>query len=86
MPTVMTTPDRKATPMPATQMPKMTMHKFMVALAGVVAQIVAAGLVPAAYEPWVAVVLALLTALGVREVPNKVKPVVAPAPRHSGTP
>jgi hypothetical protein len=61
---------------------KMTFHKTLVALAGVVAQIIALGLVPTKYEPWVAVVVALLTAFGVYQVPNKV---VVEEPRPNGS-
>ena len=57
----------------------MTIHKFLVALAGVVAQVIALGLVPARYEPWAAVAVALFTALGVYQVKNKPKPGPAPA-------
>jgi EamA domain-containing membrane protein RarD len=60
---------------------RMTAHKAGVAVAGVIAQIIALGLVPDKYEPWVAVVVALLTAFGVYQVPNKVlDPAPAPNP------
>jgi len=45
-------------------------RKGLVAVAGLAGQLVAAGMIPAPYDKWVAVVLAALTALGVYAVPN----------------
>ena len=45
-------------------------RKLVVAGIGALAQAVAAGLLPAKYEAWGAVILALATALGVYAVPN----------------
>lgn len=45
--------------------------KLIAALVGVVSQLVALGVVDESVNEWVAVVIALLTALGVYVVPNK---------------
>lgn len=47
-----------------------TIRKFLVAAIGAALEAVNAGLVPAAYAHWVAVVVAVATALGVYAVPN----------------
>lgn len=49
--------------------------KFGVALVGLAAQGVDAGLVPAHYQPYGAVVVALATALGVYQVRNATAPI-----------
>jgi len=45
-------------------------RKALVAVAGVVAQAVALGVLPPAWQPWGAVLVALATALGVYATPN----------------
>jgi hypothetical protein len=45
-------------------------RKGLIAGAGLLGQLVAAGLIPAPYDKWAAVVLAALTAAGVYAVPN----------------
>jgi hypothetical protein len=45
-------------------------RKGLIAAAGLLGQLVAAGMIPAPYDKWAAVVLAALTAAGVYAVPN----------------
>ena len=45
-------------------------RKFFVAFAGVIAQIIAANVLDDRIQSWAVAVLALLTAVGVYEVPN----------------
>jgi hypothetical protein len=45
-------------------------RKGIVAAAGLLGQLVAAGIIPAPYDKWAMAVLAALTALGVYAVPN----------------
>lgn len=45
-------------------------RKAAVAVAGVLGQVLAAGVLPPTWQPWAAVALALATALGVYQVPN----------------
>lgn len=51
-------------------------RKAVVAVVGVAAQVAAAGVLPEAWKPWGAVVLAVATAAGVYAVPNQ--PVTKP--------
>ena len=47
-----------------------TVRKFAAAIAGALAQAVAAGVLPEQYAKWAAVAIAIATALGVYAVPN----------------
>lgn len=46
-------------------------RKAAVAVLGVAAQVAALGLLPEAWKPWAAVVIAVATAEGVYQVPNR---------------
>lgn len=59
-------------------------RKALIAAAGLIAQIIAAGAVPAPYDKWAAVVLALLVAAGVYQVPNDHRPAAARPLRDLG--
>jgi len=48
-------------------------RKGLVAAAGLLAQAVAAGIIPAPYDKWAAIFLAALTAAGVYAVPNTIR-------------
>jgi hypothetical protein len=58
-------------------------RKAVTALVGVAAQLAALGVVPERYLPWVQVVIALGTAIGVYVVPNA-PPAVDHGPRDTG--
>lgn len=45
-------------------------RKAAVAAAGIVGQVVAAGVIPDSYLPWTSILIAVLTAVGVYGVPN----------------
>lgn len=60
-------------------------RKAVVAVAGAAAQLVALGLVPAAYLPYVSAGLAVLAAIGVYVVPNST-PVAPAVPADVPTP
>lgn len=45
-------------------------RKAAVAAAGIVGQVVAAGVIPDRYLPWTSILIAALTAVGVYGVPN----------------